>query len=110
MEEKKRGRGRPRLDTKNTEAYASSRRQAVNSMYTDKAVQNKQYPVSKIFIENLLILSVVLRSKCTQKQLCLNNKKFLRKQHFTKFTLFFIMRLFRQNHNHQLNWWFAQAL
>lgn len=39
MEEKKRGRGRPRLDTRNTEAYAPSRRQAVNSMYMFEAVQ-----------------------------------------------------------------------
>ena len=39
MEEKKRGRGRPRLDTHNTEAYAPSRRQAVNSMYMFEAVQ-----------------------------------------------------------------------
>ena len=36
MEEKKRGRGRPRLDVPNGRY---SRRQAVNSMYTDKAVQ-----------------------------------------------------------------------
>lgn len=36
MEEKKRGRGRPRLDVPNSRY---SRRQAVNSMYTDKAVQ-----------------------------------------------------------------------
>ena len=39
MEEIKRGRGRPRLDTRNTEAYAPSRRQAVNSMYMFEAVQ-----------------------------------------------------------------------
>lgn len=39
MEEKKRSRGRPRLDTRNTEAYAPSRRQAVNSMYMFEAVQ-----------------------------------------------------------------------
>lgn len=39
MEEQKRGRGRPRLDTRNTEAYAPSRRQAVNSMYMFEAVQ-----------------------------------------------------------------------
>jgi hypothetical protein len=39
MEEKKRGRGRPRLDTHNTEAHAPSRRQAVNSMYMFEAVQ-----------------------------------------------------------------------
>jgi len=36
MEEKKRGRGRPRLDVPNSRY---SRRQAVNSMYTDKASQ-----------------------------------------------------------------------
>lgn len=36
MEEKKRGRGRPRLNVPNGR---HSRRQAVNSMYTDKAVQ-----------------------------------------------------------------------
>ena len=36
MEEKKRGRGRPRLNVPNGRY---SRRQAVNSMYTDKAVQ-----------------------------------------------------------------------
>ena len=36
MEEKKRGRGRPRLDVPSSRR---SRRQAVNSMYTDKAVQ-----------------------------------------------------------------------
>ena len=36
MEEKKRGRGRPRLDVSNSRC---SRRQAVNSMYTDKASQ-----------------------------------------------------------------------
>lgn len=36
MEEKKRGRGRPRLDVPNGRC---SRRQAVNSMYTDKAVR-----------------------------------------------------------------------
>lgn len=39
MEEKKRGRGRPRLDTRDTEVQAPSRRQAVNSMYMFKAVQ-----------------------------------------------------------------------
>lgn len=36
MEEKKRGRGRPKLDVPNSRY---SRRQAVNSMYTDKAVR-----------------------------------------------------------------------
>lgn len=36
MEEKKRGRGRPRLDVPNGR---SSRRQAVNSMYVNKAAQ-----------------------------------------------------------------------
>lgn len=36
MEEKKRGRGRPRLDVPNSRY---SRRQAVNSMYINKAVQ-----------------------------------------------------------------------
>ena len=36
MEEKKRGRGRPRLDVPNSRY---SRRQAVNSMYVNKAVQ-----------------------------------------------------------------------
>lgn len=36
MKEKKRGRGRPRLDVPNSRY---SRRQAVNSMYTDEAVQ-----------------------------------------------------------------------
>lgn len=36
MEEKKRGRGRPRLDVPDSRC---SRRQAVNSMYTNKAVQ-----------------------------------------------------------------------
>ena len=36
MEENKRGRGRPRLDVPNSRC---SRRQAVNSMYTDKASQ-----------------------------------------------------------------------
>ena len=36
MEEKKRGRGRPRLDVPNGRC---SRRQAVNSMYVDKAAQ-----------------------------------------------------------------------
>lgn len=39
MEETKRGRGRPRLDTRHTEAHAPSRRQAVNSMYMFEAVQ-----------------------------------------------------------------------
>ena len=39
MEEIKRGRGRPRLDTRHTEAHAPSRRQAVNSMYMFEAVQ-----------------------------------------------------------------------
>lgn len=39
MEKKKRGRGRPRLDTRDTEVQAPSRRQAVNSMYMFKAVQ-----------------------------------------------------------------------
>ena len=39
MEEKKRSRGRPRLDTRHTEAHAPSRRQAVNSMYVNKAAQ-----------------------------------------------------------------------
>lgn len=39
MEEKKRGRGRPRIDTRHTEAHAPSRRQAVNSMYMFEAVQ-----------------------------------------------------------------------
>lgn len=39
MEEIKCGRGRPRLDTRHTEAHAPSRRQAVNSMYMFEAVQ-----------------------------------------------------------------------
>lgn len=39
MEEKKRGRGRPRLDTRHSVSSGCSRRQAVNSMYTNKAVQ-----------------------------------------------------------------------
>ncbi|MGN0653583.1 MAG: hypothetical protein ACI4KD_01540 [Oscillospiraceae bacterium] len=39
MEKIKRGRGRPRLDTRHTEVYAPSRRQAVNSMYMFQAVQ-----------------------------------------------------------------------
>lgn len=39
MEEIKRGRGRPRLDTRHTESHAPSRRQAVNSMYMFEAVQ-----------------------------------------------------------------------
>ena len=33
MEQDKRGRGRPKIDTHITEAYASSRRQAVNAVY-----------------------------------------------------------------------------
>ena len=39
MEEIRRGRGRPRLDTRHTEVHAPSRRQAVNSMYMFEAVQ-----------------------------------------------------------------------
>ena len=39
MEEKKRGRGRPRLDTHLTEVRGYSRRQTVNSMYMFEAVQ-----------------------------------------------------------------------
>ena len=37
MTEKKRKRGRPKLPTPITEDYASSRRQAVNSMYMYEA-------------------------------------------------------------------------
>lgn len=39
MEEKKHGHGRPRLDTRHTEAHAPSRRQAINSIYMFEAVQ-----------------------------------------------------------------------
>lgn len=39
MEEKKRGRGRPRLDTHLAEVPGYSRRQTVNSMYMFEAVQ-----------------------------------------------------------------------
>ena len=54
MEEIKRGRGRPRLDTRNTEAYAPSRRQAVNSMYMFEAVQLISEAATEIPNGNLL--------------------------------------------------------
>lgn len=54
MEEKKRSRGRPRLDTRNTEAYAPSRRQAVNSMYMFEAVQLISEAATEIPNGNLL--------------------------------------------------------
>ena len=38
MEQDKRGRGRPKIDTHITEAYASSRRQAVNAAYMYEGV------------------------------------------------------------------------
>ena len=38
MEQNKRGRGRPKIDTHITEAYASSRRQAVNAVYMYEGV------------------------------------------------------------------------
>ena len=38
MEQDKRGRGRPKIDTHITEAYASSRRQAVNAVYMYEGV------------------------------------------------------------------------
>ena len=39
MEQDKRGRGRPKIDTHVTEAYASSRRQAVNTVYMYEGVE-----------------------------------------------------------------------
>ena len=39
MEQDKRGRGRPKVDTHITEAYASSRRQAVNAVYMYEGVE-----------------------------------------------------------------------
>ena len=51
MEEKKRGRGRPRLNVPNSRC---SRRQAVNSMYTDKAVQLISEAATEIPDGNLL--------------------------------------------------------
>ena len=38
MEQEKRGRGRPKIDTHITETYASSRRQAVNAVYMYEGV------------------------------------------------------------------------
>ena len=38
MEQTKRGRGRPKIDTHLTETYASSRRQAVNAVYMYEGV------------------------------------------------------------------------
>lgn len=51
MEEKKRGRGRPRLDVPNGRF---SRRQAVNSMYINKAVQLISEAAAKIPDRSLL--------------------------------------------------------
>ena len=39
MEQKKHGRGRPKIDTHITETYASSRRQAVNAVYMYEGVE-----------------------------------------------------------------------
>ena len=39
MEQEKRGRGRPKIDTHITETYASSRRQAVNAVYMYEGVE-----------------------------------------------------------------------
>ena len=39
MEQDKRGRGRPKIDTHITEAYATSRRQAVNAVYMHEGVE-----------------------------------------------------------------------
>ena len=39
MEQEKRGRGRPKIDTHITEAYATSRRQAVNAVYMYEGVE-----------------------------------------------------------------------
>ena len=39
MEQDKRGRGRPKIDTHITETYASSRRQAVNAVYMYEGVE-----------------------------------------------------------------------
>lgn len=54
MEEIKRGRGRPRLDTRLTEVHAPSRRQAVNSMYMFEAVQLISEAVTEIPDSELL--------------------------------------------------------
>lgn len=51
MEEKKRGRGRPRLDVPNGRC---SRRQAVNSMYVNKAAQLISKATTEISNGNLL--------------------------------------------------------
>ena len=51
MEEKKRGRGRPRLDVPNGRC---SRRQAVNSMYVNKAAQLISETATEIPNGNLL--------------------------------------------------------
>ncbi len=48
MEQKKRGRGRPKIDTHITETYASSRRQAVNAVYMYEGVELISVAASEI--------------------------------------------------------------
>ena len=67
MEEKKRGRGRPRLDTRLTDTYASSRRQAVNSMYMFGAVKLVLEADTEIPDSELLWCSDDIKKKATSK-------------------------------------------
>ena len=48
MEQEKRGRGRPKIDTHITEAYATSRRQAVNAVYMYEGVELISVAATKI--------------------------------------------------------------
>lgn len=48
MEQEKRGRGRPKIDTKITEAGAPSRRQAINAMYMFEGVHLISVAATKI--------------------------------------------------------------
>ena len=78
MEEKKRSRGRPRLDTRHTEAHAPSRRQAVNSMYMFEAVQliseeATEIPDSGLHVTDFFsLLSVENVSLCNIVVACLD--------------------------------------
>ena len=67
MEEIKRGRGRPKLDTRLTDTYASSRRQAVNSMYMFGAVKLVLEADTEIPDSELLWCSDDITKKATSK-------------------------------------------
>ena len=68
MEQDKRGRGRPKIDTHITEAYASSRRQAVNAVYMYEGVDLISVAATEIPDSDLLLCSDASTQTASGKQ------------------------------------------